>query len=194
MLLLAAQRLEQEAVAAVALLAAFVRAAAAGRAVPGGAARLVGPPARHGVTGHAASAQHADGAVSGRGGRLTLDVEVLVSGGEVQVGVLAEVPVAVEERLALASGSRTRTLRQTRLTASPHVSERRVQRVLELLLPAHHRSQTRTSKPGQGAQVAAEGELCRENKDRAVGQTPPAGGSTEAGTDPITCAVRGGER
>lgn len=98
MLLLAAQRLEQEAVAAVALLAAFVRAAAAGRAVPGGAARLVGPPARHGVTGHAASAQHADGAVSGRGGRLTLDVEVLVSGGEVQVGVLAEVPVAVEEK------------------------------------------------------------------------------------------------
>lgn len=73
----------------LALLAALVRAPAAGRAVAGGAARLVGTPAGGGVAGRGAASpeepDHADAAVPGRGGRLGLDVEVLVGGGEVQV-------------------------------------------------------------------------------------------------------------
>lgn len=72
----------------LAVLAAFVGAPAAGRAVPGGAARLAGTPADVGVSGcgHAASqprADHPDAPVSWRGGRLGLDVEVLMTGGEV---------------------------------------------------------------------------------------------------------------
>lgn len=93
MLLLIGQRPEEEAVVPMvilALLAAFVRAPAAGRAVGGGAARLAGAPANGGVPGrgHASAeprADHPDTPVSGRGGRLGLDVEVLVAGGEVQV-------------------------------------------------------------------------------------------------------------
>lgn len=91
MLLLTGQRSEEEVVVPVvilAVLAAFVRAPAAGCAVPGGAARLVGTPADVGVSGrgHATSepcADHADAPVSGRGGRLGLDVEVLMTGEEV---------------------------------------------------------------------------------------------------------------
>lgn len=72
----------------LAVLAAFVGAPAAGRAVPRGAARLAGTPADVGVSGcgHASSQprpDQADTPVSGRGGRLGLDVEVLMSGGEV---------------------------------------------------------------------------------------------------------------
>ncbi len=97
-LLLTGQRPEKEAVVPVvilALLAAFVRAPAAGCAVAGGAARFVGTPAGGGVSGcgHASSeprAEHADAPVSGRGSRLGLDVEILMT--EVQVRVLTQVP------------------------------------------------------------------------------------------------------
>lgn len=90
-LLLTGQRPEEEVVVPMvilAVLAAFVRAPAAGGAVPRGAARLVVTPGDVGVSdcGHATSeprADHADAPVSGRGGRLGLDVEVLMSGGEV---------------------------------------------------------------------------------------------------------------
>lgn len=104
-LLLTGQRPEEEVVVAeviLALLAAFVRAAAAGRTVGGGAARLVGPPAPGGGVsgrGHASSEpNHADAPVSGRGGRLGLDVQVLVAGEVVQVRVLTQVPETRRER------------------------------------------------------------------------------------------------
>ena len=105
-LILTRQRSEQEAVVAVvilALLAAFVRAPAAGCAVAGGMARLVRPPTGDGVAscGHASSesgADHADAPVSWRRGRLTLDVEVLMSGREVHVRVLAQVPARKRRR------------------------------------------------------------------------------------------------
>lgn len=79
------------------LLAALVGAPAAGGAVPRGAARLVGASADAGVAarGPAASqpcADHARHAVSGRRGRLGLDLQVLMSGQEVQVGGLTQVP------------------------------------------------------------------------------------------------------
>lgn len=77
------------------LLAAVVGAPAAGRAVPGGVARLVGAPADAGVATRGPAAQtcahHARAAVSGRGGRLGLDLQVL-SGQEVEVGGLTQVP------------------------------------------------------------------------------------------------------
>lgn len=88
MLLLTGQWPQEEAVVpvvVVALLAAFVRAPTAGRAVPGGVARLVGTPGDTGVSAHEPRANHADAPVSGRGGWLGLDVEVLMTGGEVQV-------------------------------------------------------------------------------------------------------------
>lgn len=77
------------------LLAAVVGAPAAGGAVPGGAARLVGAPADAGVATRGPASQtcahHARAAVSGRGGRLGLDLQVL-SGQEVEVGGLTQVP------------------------------------------------------------------------------------------------------
>lgn len=140
MLLLIGQRPEEEAVVSVvilALLAALVRAPAAGRAVAGGVARFAVPPAGGGgVPGRGQAppesrAEHGHAPVSGRGGRLRLDVEVLVT--QVQVRVLTQVP---------------------------HVSERRVLQVLYLLLlPVRNRAETRTSEPGQRREVAAEGEL-----------------------------------
>lgn len=78
------------------LLAAIVGAPAAGRAVPGGAARLVGAPADAGVATRGAAAQpcadHAHATVSGRGGRLGLNLQVLMTGQEVEVGGLTQVP------------------------------------------------------------------------------------------------------
>lgn len=90
-LLLTGQGSEEEVVVPmviIALLAAFVRAPAAGRAVAGGAARLVGTPAGHGVSGCGAAssqsrAHHSHAPVSRRGGGLGLDVEMLMTGGEV---------------------------------------------------------------------------------------------------------------
>lgn len=98
--LLRGQGPQEEGVAPVlilALLAALVGAPAAGRAVPRGAARLVGASADAGVAarGPASSqpcAHHARDAVPGRGGRLGLDLQLLVSGQEVQVGGLTQVP------------------------------------------------------------------------------------------------------
>lgn len=80
-----------------ALLAALVGAPAAGGAVPRGVARLLGASTHAGVAsrGPAASqpcADHARHAVSGRGGRLGLDLQVLMSRQEVQVGGLTQVP------------------------------------------------------------------------------------------------------
>lgn len=79
------------------LLAAVVGAPAAGRAVPGGAARLAVAPADAGVAARGAAtsqpcADHARATVPGRGGRLGLDLQVLMSGQEVQVGGLTQVP------------------------------------------------------------------------------------------------------
>lgn len=87
----------------LALLAALVGAAAAGRAVPRGAARLVEASAHAGVAarGPAASqarAHHGRHALPGRGGRLGLDLQVLVSGQEVQVGRLTQVPGTEDRR------------------------------------------------------------------------------------------------
>ena len=112
MALLAGQRLQQVGVTVavvvvaaevfVAVVGAFVRAAAAGRAV---VRRVAGVPRRPsgagggvaGVVGEEAVAAQpgvghppADAAVTRRGRRLGLDVEVLVSRGQVQVGVLAQ--------------------------------------------------------------------------------------------------------
>lgn len=86
----------------LALLAALVGAPAAGRAVPRGAARLVGASADDGV-GPAASqpcADHARDAVPGRGGRLGLDLQVLMSGQKVQVGGLTQVPGKEDSQLS----------------------------------------------------------------------------------------------
>lgn len=101
-LVLNAQGSEEEAVVAMvilALLTALVRASAAGCAVAGGTACVGGAPPRGGVPGrgHAPSQRsrgnHRDAPVSGRGGRLGLDVQVLVGGGEVQVRGLTQVPI-----------------------------------------------------------------------------------------------------
>lgn len=86
------QRPQEEAIVPVmllALLAALVGAAAAGRAVAGGAAGLVGtsPRCRVASGAHASEscADHGDAAVAEGRGRLGLDVQVLVTGGEVEV-------------------------------------------------------------------------------------------------------------
>lgn len=112
--LLRRQGPQEEGVAPVlilALLAAVVGAAAAGRAVPGGTARLVGAPAHAGVPARGAAAaaaaapqpraDQARAAVSGRGGRLGLDLQVLMSGQQVQVGGLTQVPgIQVESKVS----------------------------------------------------------------------------------------------
>lgn len=85
----------------LALLAAFKRAPAAGHAVPRGVAWLVGAVGDAGVAtrGHAAHkpcANHAEAPVPGRGGWLRLDVQVLMTGREVYIRVLTQVPVKQE--------------------------------------------------------------------------------------------------
>lgn len=86
----------------LALLAAIVRAAAAGRTVAGGTARVTGAPAAATAISNSGDApqpcaDHTDVPVSGGGCRLRLDVQVLVAGREVQVGVVAHVSVTAEE-------------------------------------------------------------------------------------------------
>lgn len=97
-LVLTGQRPKEEAVTdemILALLAAVVRAPAAGRAVAGGVAGVVEAAAGAAVSdcGDAAQpgADHADAPVSGGGGGLGLDVQVLVGRGKVQVRILAQV-------------------------------------------------------------------------------------------------------